>query len=338
VKSTFFVLLLLLHHYIFAFSVNVAPILYNDETGSSSTTAPQVQQDLLGALWAIETGVILRFEDLSNNRINPPQSLTEAFNVCRVERIEYLLYGYVTRRTHSLQMEIRLFSFENRSLMQSFFGMDDSDNYMRLINDMAQKILTFLGESFELEISPVNISTTRVSIPLSAGYWTPLESSWFDLMMGTVNAGTGIELTPTDNLFVIRGLPCYFTIGLDLKYRLGTGNPSGYEAYNHTFYITMPVRFHMRFARRHSIFIGAGFVYFLEYFLMADKYDESRSFLFHNTGLNACIGYQFLLGKRVSMFFRNDFDFLFNEKSLITYSPVLGFNFHVHVKEERKRW
>jgi hypothetical protein len=322
----------------FGLEIYAAPLFYVDETADFKRDAEKVQTDLLSALWSAETGAVLNFKRLKDNSINPPVSLTDAVTVCRNEQIEYLLYGYVTRREYSVQAEVRLFDYAGRKVAQSFFGMDDNMNYDRLINDMAMKILAYIGETFKLEIISEKIQMARFEIPVTAGYWTPMDSGWVEVMFGTVMSGSGLEFIPTDNLFVFKGKTCYLSTGIDIKYRLGVGNPSRYEAYNHTLYITTPVRLNVLLTRRHEVFAGLGFVYFLEFFAMVDKYDESRVYIFNNTGLNVGFGYRFVINQKLSVFFRNDFDFLFNERSLITYAPVIGMNINIYEQEIRKKW
>lgn len=322
----------------FGLEIYVAPLLYIDETAEFSRNTEMVQSDLLTALWAVETGVVLQFDSLNDNRINPPQSLTDAVTVCRNERIEYLLYGYITRREHNVQAEIRLFDYANRQIKQSFFGMDDNTHYDRLINDIAFKIIVFIQETFNLDIIREYSGMTRLTIPVSVGYWTSMEKDWVDVMLGTVAAGTGLEFIPKDNLFVSRGKLYYISTGIDIKYRLGIGNPMRYEAYNNTLYFTMPVRLHVSLTRQHEMFLGLGFVYFLELFSMADKYEKSVNYIFNNMGLNISFGYRFAFNRTISIFFRNDFDFLFNERSLITYAPMIGMNICIYEKRAKQEW
>ena len=337
-KTAVFLMSTFLPIAVFGMDVYVAPLLYIDETEEFSRDTGMVQADLLAALWGVETGTALQFNRLKDNRINPPQSLTDAVTVCRNERIEYMLYGYVTRREHSIQAEIRLFDYVNRRVAQSFFGMDDNTHYERMINDMANKIIFYIGETFHLDIIPEKTETTRLLIPITAGYWTPMDREWVAMMLGTFTVGSGLEFIPTDNLFILYGKSLYLSTGIDIKYRLGIGNPARYEVYYNTLYLTMPLRLHMSLAGQHEFFAGMGFIYFLEFFTMTEKYDESRNYVFNNTGLNINIGYRFKINETISIFFRNDFDFLFNKRSLITYSPVIGMNIQVYDSGIRKKW
>jgi TolB-like protein len=321
-----------------AMDIYVAPVLYVDETADNTRNTNKVQHELITALRTAETGVNLQFDLLKKNDVNPPVSLFDAMTVCQNERIEYLLYGYVTKRTHNVSVEIRLYEYSSRVIIQSFFGMDDNEHYDRLIEDIAMKVLDCVRERFNLDIILKRPSITRLMIPVIVGYWTPLENDWIRVMLGTVSAGTGLTLIPTDNLFMIRGTALYLSIGLEVKYRLGIGNPSRYEVRNHTLYMMMPLRLHISLTSRHQIYTGLGYVYFLEFFSFADKYDDVNNYMYNNMGVNAGIGYRFQMTPNLSIFFRNDFDFLFNERSLITYSPMIGLDIQIYNKEIKKRW
>ncbi|MDR2941332.1 MAG: hypothetical protein LBV17_01920 [Treponema sp.] len=321
-----------------ALNIYVAPVLYVDETANNSKSTGKAQGELIEALRAIETGIVLQFDSLKNNNINPPVSLFDAITVCRNEQIDYLLYGYVTKRANNVIVELRLFEYSSRTVMETFFGMDDPGHYERLIEDIAIKVLKYIGVKFNVEIIPERRDVTQLKIPVVLGYWTPVDGDWVSLMLGTVAAGTGLVFIPTDNVFMIRGMACYLSTGLEVKYRFGVGNKARYEAYNHTLYMMMPLRLHISLTSRHQVYMGLGYVYFLEFFSFADKYDDSKDYTYNNMGLNICIGGQFKINETLSFFLRNDFDFLFNERSLITYSPLLGLDIKVYEKEIKKRW
>jgi hypothetical protein len=321
-----------------ALEIHVAPVLYVDETNENRRDTGRVQVDLLTMFHAVQTGAALQFNRLKNNGINPPESLFDAVTVCRNEQIEYLLYGYVTRRAHNVVAEVRIFEYSSRTVMQSFFGMDDPSHYDRLLHDMTNKILQYVGEIFKLEIIEEKTEITRIALPAALGYWAPMDSGWNRAMLGTVTMGSGIVFIPSDNIWVIRGMPWYLSTGLDIKYRLGVGNPAQYKSSNNTLYFTMPLRLHITLTNLHEVFMGLGYTYFLEFFSIADKYSDREKHVYHNMGLHATFGYRFALNDTLSLFFRNDFDFLFNERSLITYAPVIGLNIQLYEKEIQKKW
>jgi hypothetical protein len=323
----------------FALEIHIAPVLYIDETENMRREeGSRVQSELLSVLHGIETGMTLQFSPLKDNRINPPVSLTDAVTVCRNEKIEYLLYGHVTRRAYHVTAEVRLFEYESRTVVQSFFGMDSPEHYGRMIGDIANKIIKDAEERFNLSIVTEKREVTRLWIPAMVGYWTPMDRDWTSKMVGTVTGGSGLIFIPSDNLWVIRGMRWYLSTGLEVKYRLGIGNPERYELYSHTVYMTMPVQLHIALSEQHEIFTGLGYTYFLDFFSFTGKYTERKTYIYNNMGLQAALGYRFAMNRTVSLFFRNNFDFLFNEHSLITYAPVIGVGIQVYEREIKKRW
>jgi hypothetical protein len=338
VKTAVFLFVIFIPSSINALDVYVAPLLYVDETAENNRDAVQLQSDLLGALWVVETGVMLQFSQLKDNRINPPESRLDALTVCRNEQINYLLYGYVAKKAHNLQAEIRLFDYENRVVIQSFYASDTHENYNRLIGDIARKILDYIDKTFKLDIKIEKTAVTRLEMPVFISYWTPMDSNWAEVMLGTVNTGGGLMFIPTDSLFTIKGKTFFLAAGLEIKYRLGIGNPASYESFNNTFYFTIPVQINMALNERHRLFIGLGYTYFLEIFSITDKYEDSKTHIYNNMGMYTCFGYMFAINKTLALLFRCDFDFLLNEHPLITYSPTLGVIIQVYGKEITKKW
>jgi hypothetical protein len=323
--------------FLIGLEVYAAPILYINEAEGAAGPG-SIQEDLVAALGAVETGMDLRFARLRDSRINPPESVVDAVEVCRREQIDYLLYGYLTGRAYNYQAEIRLFDYESRQVRQVFYGMDDNAHYDRLIKELTGKIQAYIADTFHLRITSEDSAYTRLLIPGAASYWTPASSDWTRLMIGTVNVVSGITVIPSDRLFVLRGFPFYISSGLDIGYRLGIGHPEGYEAYDHSLYFNMPMLLHMAAGDRHHVFAGLGFVYFLDFLNMTRKYSDSKTFVYNNMGMNVSFGYRFFPKKNLALFFRNDFTLQFAGKVLFSYSPLIGLEFQIYEKEIWKKW
>jgi hypothetical protein len=321
-----------------ALEIHIAPVLYVDEVAGERKDSGRVQRDLMNYLGKIETGYQLGFKAVGGGRINPPESLLDAITVSRDEKADYLLYGYVTRSSYTFQAEIRLLDYEGRQIKQNFYGMDDPEHYERLIADISQKILSYLGDVFNVRIYVEKPSFTRILTPAAVGYWTPMSSDWTRYLIGTVNISAGFSIIPSDNCFVIKGKSFYFSTGLDAAYRLGVGNPDSYESFDHSLYLILPVNLHMVLAERHHIFTGLGFIYFLDFFNITQKYTDSNTFIYNNMGLHIDFGYQFFLKENLIFCVKNNFDFQFADKSLISYSPGFGLSFMIYEREIKKKW
>ena len=322
----------------YCMEVYIAPILYVDETADNNLFEKNVQADLLKALRLYETGIVLRFIRVQDNRINAPVSLRDAISISQSERASYLIYGFLTEKEHAFYMEVRLLDYENRRVMSSFFSMDDLNNYDRLLNDIAVKLLRFIESNFNLEIIPERDKYTRILIPANLGYWTPITKDWADVLRGVVTLGSGFEFIPSDNLWILSGYNSYLSTGLNLCYRFGLGNPSKYESYSHNIYSSFPITFNADLTSEHKFFLGLGFVYILEIFYIEKMYMEMQKYIYNNFGINVNFGYCFKFNEKISLFFRNNFDFIFSSPALITYSPVIGINFKVYEKEKIEKW
>jgi hypothetical protein len=320
-----------------ALEVYTAPMLYIDETGGSGA-ARSIQEDILNALGAVETGIDLQFIRIRDSRIHPPESVMDAVEVCRVEQADYLLYGYLAERAYTYQAEIRLFEYESRQVRQVFYAMDDNAHYERLIKELTGKILAYMSDTFHLRIIQEDVEFTRILIPAAVGYWTPASSEWTRRLIGTFNITSGITVIPCDRIFVMGGFPFYLSTGLDIGYRLGVGHPGRYEAYDHNLYVNLPVILHMDLEERHRVFAGLGLIYFLDILNITQKYSDSETFVYNNMGMNISFGYRFFLKKDMVLFFRNDFALQFAGKTLFSYSPLVGLEFQVYEKELVKKW
>lgn len=317
--------------------VYAAPMIYIDE-GGERRGGRDVREDLLEALGEEETGMELRFKRTGVRWGNGPESVAEATEVCRRERAEYLLYGYVTERAYNYQAEIRLYEYEGRRVRQVFYGMDDKGHYGRLVGEMAEKIREYIGETFHIRVVEEEGGKTRIMLPGWAGYWTPVGSEWMGLMVGAISTGFGITVIPVDRVMVRYGYRFYVSAGLEVGYRLGVGHPGRYEAYDHSLNIGMPVIVHMRLQERHHVFGGLGFMYFIDFLDMRAKYEERGTNVYNTVGMEAAIGYRFFVEEGLAIYFRNNITIQFGGKALLTYAPIVGIEFQIYEKEVWGRW
>lgn len=320
----------------YGLNVHVAPMLYIDETAGTVRDNGRVHHELLQNLHAEMTGIALNFSLVSDGSVSPPQSLADVMTVCRMNRSEYLLYGFVVERDYSVEAEIRLFDYEKRSVIGTFYGKDDHEHYDRMMEDVSQKILSYVNDAFDLELFEERPEYLRLFVPVELGYWTPMGDDWLRLMLGTGVFSTGISVIPTDSLYVYQGKNFYLSTGLNVTYRLGAGNPRAYKAFYHSIMMELPVRLHMDLTKHHGIFAGTAFIYFADILSVTQKYEDPVTEVYSNFGFELMAGYLFTLNDRVSFYFNNSFNFAFSETNMFTYSPRIGINISVYKKELTK--
>jgi hypothetical protein len=321
-----------------ALQVHVAPISYINEQEPEVITHPYIQEDLLRELHGYELGLVLRFSPLTDLAIRSPQSTLDAIKVCRAEKAEYLLYGYVASKEYTITAEIKLFEYESRSVIQFFYAVDDPEHYKRMIQDLAGKIMEYLDTAMHLVALQPQIAYSHIIIPASLGYWTPINGDWTDLILGTFTVTGGMRFIPNDRLFTAWGKVWYLSLGVDLSYKFGIGNPNAYKAYYHEVTATSPVRLHLKLDEQQRLSFGLGPVYAFSILNIQEPYKDMETNLYSSLGFMASFGYEFQLSDRIALFFDNQFEMQFYQTSMALYTPRIGIQYAYWKKEVVKKW
>jgi hypothetical protein len=324
--------------FIEAMDVHVAPLEYIDEVQGVVDSRQPLHTALLQEIQRNDTGTGLQFFPLRNRQINPPRSVLDAVRVCQDEHIDFLLYGFISKRDYTFYAEIKFFDYAGRAILKTIFAADDLDSYDRMLTDLSNKIISYVNAQFNLAVLDETPRYTELWIPVDAGYWTPLGTEWNRLLMGTVAANTGLQVIPLDRLFVSGGKSFYISTGLGISYRLGMGNPSAYEAYENIITITGPVRLHLNLNRQNSISAGLGVQYSLDIMTVQEHYLDVSTTLYNTFGLEAYLGYTLKITKNLALYLDNVFEARFFTPLMFSYSPRLGIKFLVYSREEVKKW
>jgi hypothetical protein len=319
-----------------AMNVRLAPLFYIDETKDAVYDQSRIHWDLLRKLRTIETGGALNFSLPGNDRVRPPQSLLDAVSLCREDRADYLLYGYIAKKDYTLYGEIKLFDYEKRNILRIFYAADDHDNQDRLLANLAEKIAAYIDETFHLNIGDPGPDHSELWVETGAGYWTPLDKSWTDLLIGTGLVFGGIRFVPRDRLFTGFGRAFYVSAAVELGYRLGIGG--AYDAWDHGFSAGGPVRLHMELDRKQQLFAGAGLLYSLDFMAIKEPYKNRETKIYSTLGLVFSLGYAFKATDKFSLFFDNQIEARFYKTPMITYSPRLGIAWLLIKREAARKW
>jgi hypothetical protein len=318
-----------------AIEFTVAPLYYIDESTEQVFARNDIQERLLRELNSAATGTDLRFRGAASSQHYPPQSVADAIALSRAEQADYLIYGYISQRAQTVQGELRLLDYGRREIVESFYAMDGRDREDELIKDLAGKLLRYVRETYNIAIEAEPSAFTHIQIPASVGYWQPVDRNWIRLMHGIVHAETGIQIIPSDNVFVIFGYAHYFSIGVGLSYRLGLG--SQYPAIDHGITASVPIRLHRILNAQHEIYFGLGFMYFVDILLINKPYEDEATEVYSTAGLSAGGGWAFRLGERVHLFAELQTEFRFYDRLMISLAPRAGVNIRVFTREVAKR-
>jgi hypothetical protein len=322
---------------LFAIEFTVAPLYLVDEAAERVDPRNNFDDRLLVELGKAETGLQLRFKQISSPRLyNPPQSVGDAIAICRAEHAEYLIYGFITRKDQTIQGELRLLDYAKREVIVAFFSMDSRDREDELIQDLAAKVFRYVKEQYNIEITVEPPAFTHIQFPVSFGYWQPVNRSWRDLIFGIVRLDGGIQLIPTDNLFVASGYVHYLSVGLDLSYRIGRGHY--YPAWDHGFTASLPILFYRKLNEQHEAYIGFGLMYALDVLGIQKPYEDSRAEIYSAGGVLLSGGWQFRFREALFFFVDARLEIRFYDTPMVGFTPSVGVVFRRFTQEVVKKW
>lgn len=325
---------------VFATDVAIAPMLLVDRVNDKKDTSVFIHGDLFDELGKFDTGSILVFSKIHNAKINPPQSVKDATAVAYNEKVEYLLYGFVTKDEYAIQATVNLFDANTGSNITAFYGSDSVDHYDRLIRDMANKILVYFDESLHLVALQESMpeQQSRLSVPVSIGYWTPTSSDWARFIIGTAAINSGLTFIPNDCLFIKNGNVYYASASLDVSYRYGIVNPDIQKGSLHSMGFALPFLMHRAFNDKQEIFGGLGPMYSLEILKNQEKYADAASHIYNDFGMLIVIGYQYNLDNGLHLLFDSRFDIRFYSETMISWSPRIGIEYTFMKEKVPEKW
>ena len=318
---------------VFSIEFTVAPLYFIDETIDQGRPQNDFQDRLLGELNKITASEQIRFNKAAALRYNPPQSVGDAIVLCRAERAEYLVYGFITRKEQTIQGELRLLDYEKRDVIVNIFAMDSKEKEDELIQDLAGKLLRFVKEAYNIQTEP-DVTFVHVQIPLSLGYWLPADTYMKDLLFGIFRIDSGIQVIPWDKKFLFAD---YFSLGLTVSYQLGRGHY--YNAWDHNLTIGLPLTFYRKFSTRYEIFGGFGLLYSLDWLRVKKLYEDPVTETYSAMGLMFNVGWAFHFKEQWFFFIDTRLETLFFKSSTkIICSPSFGFIYRFYSREVLKKW
>jgi hypothetical protein len=335
-RFSFFILWLSIPLSGFTLEFTVAPLYFIDETSERAVPQNNFHDKLISELGKEATGIELRFKKAVSSRYNPPQSVGDAITLCRTEQADYLIYGYIVRKEHTIQGELRLLDYERREVVASFFAMDGKDREDAFMGDLAGKILRFIQETYNIIIMPDPPAFTHIQFPVSLGYWLPFDRVWRDLLTGIIRIDGGVQIIPNDNVEIANGYIHFVSLGIDVSYRLGTGRY--YKAWDHCFTVTAPIQIHRKINEQHEGYAGFGCMYSLDLLRIEKPYDDPETELFDAFGLMINAGWIFHLKEKVFFFVDARLEFKFYQQAMVSFSPSAGIILRPYSKEVVKKW
>ena len=260
-------------------------------------------------------------EDISN--------ILEASSYCEKEGLDFLIYGSLTRLKFSDSIEMRFYNHNSRNIDQVFFGSDDCGNIDRLTADIKSKIHTYLVEELALyEKKEEKLKPSLITMPISAGYWLPLDRQWRDLTVSLFSIKSGVLLNPFEDILSTEHLGLNFHFGISLLYELGINNSLYEDFYQHKIKILFPLALSLTIVDTHRISFLLSPLYQLDILSKTRNYEDGKVELSSGFGFSSGISYHYNFSRRFSAGIGTYFDFIFYDKPQVSFRPEFSFLIH----------
>jgi hypothetical protein len=309
-----------------AMEIYLAPISYQDESGAEAAGARQPAADLLRLFAETEIADGVSVRDASESTDQAPRTWMEAARLCESQGYAYLLYGFVKRTDYSYYAELKLLEREGKDVAAAFITGDDASHYERLIEDLARKIISYVRTDLGMAPAPSPQEPARnlISLPIAAGWWTPMGGQWSAAMAGLVTAHTSVRFIPARPLFQLLRRPGFLALGLDLEYALGTSQPGVESFYLHAAKVRLPVEAFLDLGAGHLVGLGVGPLLEVDTLAKAKLYGSTVISTTVVPGAAFSVIYQYILNPTVTLGLANTFDVALYSRPLFTWSPGIG--------------
>jgi hypothetical protein len=320
----------------YGFDLYIAPISFIDKLEDSVTQDRQVIKDIIKESQEYTHGIDLFFKPVADTEINAPQSILDAITICRNNGIEYLLYGYLEKGEYEYRVELKLLDFGKKEIVKIFYSSDGRDDYKRLIKDIGYKVISYFDDLFGLKILEKESSKSIINIPVSIGYWTPLNSDWRYAVIGIFSASAGISIIPDYKAFIFAERNCYLVWDISIEYQYGTGKEKVELESLHNIIIRAPVRVQMLLNKEHEIFFGLGVSYTFSILNLSPLYEDEKRDVCNFLGFIISAGYEWRFSDKISFGIDNIIDIGIQKNLMVNYSPRIRFIYEIYSREKEK--
>ena len=213
----------------------------------------------------------------------------DARRVADYYKVEDVLYGSIKGDGASLAAEVKIYN-RRREDYGVFYASDAGNQYERLIKTLVERILDWyrtdtgkvdvlrreveelrnevaaVKEGAEKKVGTENAERKEVvkefalRLPVTAGYWSYINSDWVELVQGTVEGGVGIVMYPAMQFPEAFGMANEVSVGIGLRYRNGLTGSKG-EVMMNGIVANPELRYHMNVYTENWVSLGLGIFY-----------------------------------------------------------------------------
>lgn len=316
--------------------VYIAPILSVDAGEERYEIDERYQDDIYQSLEE-QKGALEMMVVKTPAQIKTVRSSYDALKVCKEEKIEYLLYGWVKKSEHTYEGELRIFDGEGRKNIYTVYEKDGAAEYEAFIRNISGKVVEKLRELFYLPAEEEGETHSKINVQAEIGYWTFMNKDWLKYLTGTISVGGGLEVIPKDVAFSWKKINMYFSIGFAADYRLAVSGKEAIKSYLHTVDIAGYTNVYVNFHNEHTIYGKTGVFYDFDILSYSDKYADGKVSHSGAVGMVFGLGYKYGINEKVRLLFENDFECIFYKKVMGKYKGTFGVEVEVFKKEYKGR-
>jgi hypothetical protein len=328
-----FMPIILVFQFILSFELNasiisIAPIQIHSEEITTLSGKDLSQKISYG-------NIFLSYNGVDALRIS---NILEASSYCEKEGIDNLIYGFLSRNQYRDSLELRFYNHNSRTIEKVFYGSDNIDETGRLVADIKSKINTYLIEELALyEDKKDEDQKSKLSVPIAAGYWIPLDNHWSDVTVSLFSIKSGILFNPFEEIKSTENLNLNFHFGFSLLYETGM-NAMGFEDFfQQKFKVFMPLEVSLTIVEKHRISLVLSPLYQLDIISKTRNYEDGKAEFSSGFGFSSGMSYHYNFNKSYSAGLSGYFDFIFYENPQVSFRPEFSFLIHCGKSDKGNR-
>ena len=315
--------------------VYIAPILSVEE-GEEGYELDERYQEALYQSLEEQKGALDMMAVKTPAQIKTVRSSYDALKVCKEEKIEYLLYGWIKKGEHTYEGELRIFDGEGRKNIYTVYEKDGAAEYEAFIRNISRKVVRKLEELFYLPAEEKDETHSKINVQAEIGYWTFMNKDWLKYLTGTISVGGGLEVIPNDGAVLTKKMNLYFSIGFAADYRLAVSGKEAIKSYLHSIDIAGYTNVYVNFHNEHTIYGKTGVFYDFDILSYSDKYADGKVSYSGAIGMVFGLGYKYGISEKVKLVFESDFECIFYKKVMGKYKGTFGVEVEVFKKEHTR--
>jgi len=312
-------LLLIFSFKITASIISIAPLqIYSEEVlfYSGNEIAQKIAQGIF-------------YLDFTGGRAGKVSNLLDASSFCEEEGVEYLIYGFLKNDRGRNTIELRLYNHGSRIIETVFYASDNTIQQDRLVLDIKSKINNYLIEKLGLyeKIDDSNLQGI-LTIPITVGYWIPLDGFWGGVTVSLFSVRSGILFNPFTDILKTENWSLNFHFGFSILYEMALNKYDVESFYLHKIKMLLPLELCLNLTNRHKFSMVISPLYQLDILDKRRNYSDPSVNFSSSFGFSTGLAYHYKFNDFFSAGISGFFDFTFYETLQVNFRTEISLLIH----------